>query len=188
MKTGLGISSVRCFVFRCQVIMSGADVQLLPLFFPLTYFVLLPPFQALAVSDKGAYRPLSTGQDELGSAEGLEGGGVTLSVSLEPDEHVRLSTADKVALVKPLVIRYMLPLFAVYVEEYVINSVSASFPPITFVCVTPLSSYTSRIATRVHALISGGSANSGLPSAYSRYLVSPLQNPERLLSLLVSSM
>lgn len=35
-----------------------------------------------------------------------------------------LTTRDKIELVKPLVIRFMLPLFAVYVEEYVINSVS----------------------------------------------------------------
>lgn len=36
---------------------------------------------------------------------------------------VRLTTQEKLDLIKPLVIRFMLPLFAVYVEEYVINSV-----------------------------------------------------------------
>ncbi|WVQ81130.1 hypothetical protein IAT38_003252 [Cryptococcus sp. DSM 104549] len=35
---------------------------------------------------------------------------------------LRLSTAEKLALLRPLVVRYMLPLCAVYVEEYVINS------------------------------------------------------------------
>jgi hypothetical protein len=37
---------------------------------------------------------------------------------------VRLKTAEKFGLIKPLVWRYMVPLCLVYVEEYVINSVS----------------------------------------------------------------
>jgi len=36
---------------------------------------------------------------------------------------VHLSPRDKIELVKPLVLRYMLPLCLVYIEEYVINSV-----------------------------------------------------------------
>lgn len=40
---------------------------------------------------------------------------------------LRLTTQEKMKLLRPLVVRYMLPLCAVYVEEYVINSVR-SFP------------------------------------------------------------
>jgi hypothetical protein len=39
---------------------------------------------------------------------------------------IYLTTAEKVALMRPLVLRYMLPLCAVYIEEYIINSVSLS--------------------------------------------------------------
>jgi hypothetical protein len=35
-----------------------------------------------------------------------------------------LTTSEKLVLIRPLVLRYMLPLCAVYIEEYVINSVS----------------------------------------------------------------
>jgi battenin len=35
-----------------------------------------------------------------------------------------LTTGEKLALMRPLVLRYMLPLCAVYIEEYIINSVS----------------------------------------------------------------
>lgn len=38
----------------------------------------------------------------------------------------RLTTQEKMKLLRPLVVRYMLPLCAVYVEEYVINSVRSS--------------------------------------------------------------
>lgn len=39
---------------------------------------------------------------------------------------VYLTTKEKLALIRPLVLRYMLPLCAVYIEEYIINSVSIS--------------------------------------------------------------
>jgi battenin len=38
-----------------------------------------------------------------------------------------LTTSEKLALMRPLVFRYMLPLCAVYIEEYIINSVSPFF-------------------------------------------------------------
>ena len=55
----------------------------------------------------------------------------TSSLRLTGPEHakgkggkIRLTTGDKVHLLKPLFLRYMLALCAVYVEEYLINSVS----------------------------------------------------------------
>lgn len=93
--------------------------QFLPLCMSLSYFVLLPPpdkfantpFDAYASipeldsegeeSDDDEYRP----QRDVEATRGLVGG------SLKP---AHLSTAEKLALARPLVVRYMLPLFLVY--------------------------------------------------------------------------
>lgn len=40
----------------------------------------------------------------------------------KPLAEIHLTPKEKLALLKPLVLRYMAPLFFVYVEEYVINS------------------------------------------------------------------
>ncbi|KAG7095616.1 hypothetical protein E1B28_006341 [Marasmius oreades] len=100
-RVGVGLSSV------------------LPLIIPLTYFLLLPPNSAFLytslptdedVSSSLPYTPLATTTDED-----------------DPDE-VRLgkatstlSPSDKWRLVKPLLAKYMLPLFCVYLFEYTIN-------------------------------------------------------------------
>ena len=94
----------------------------------MTYFVLLPPFASLAIATAGSasYAPLPTDAGIAPSA--VDPTSVTLSLGLEHEERdkpieIHLTTEEKLALVKPLVLRFMLPLFAVYVEEYVINSV-----------------------------------------------------------------
>ncbi|KLT46465.1 batten's disease protein Cln3 [Cutaneotrichosporon oleaginosum] len=98
-RKGLGISSA------------------LPLFFPLTYKFVLPSWSDLATTP--AYQPLATGEDE----EEMQG-----EARPPPDAFGRhapkvyLSPADKWELFKPLVLRYMVPLCFVYIEEYVINS------------------------------------------------------------------
>lgn len=62
------------------------------------------------------------GEEEMDGGKTLEGVGA-----------LRLTTQEKIELLRPLVVRYMLPLCAVYVEEYVINSVrSFPFPPPSF--------------------------------------------------------
>ncbi|ORX39157.1 batten's disease protein Cln3 [Kockovaella imperatae] len=103
-KGGLGLSS------------------LLPLFFPLTYFVLLPSFSLLDEDAGAVYQPVPT---DVGDSES------TVS-TYQPSEHpatssskkhkIQLTTMDKINLIKPLVLRFMLPLCIVYIEEYVINS------------------------------------------------------------------
>ncbi|GFZ47319.1 Protein BTN1 [Saitozyma sp. JCM 24511] len=109
-KGGLGISS------------------LLPLFFPLTYLLLLPPWSQLE-DPTPVYRPIPTMPEAISPPAIV----VTLpsptDVSPNPEHlhhgkkvKVRLKTAEKFGLIKPLVWRYMVPLCLVYVEEYVINS------------------------------------------------------------------
>lgn len=105
-KGGLGISSI------------------LPLFFPATYIYILPPRGSLA-APTAAYQPLPTSLgDPIDSP--------TLAISATPiigpetlngkASQLRLSTQEKLELLRPLLLRYMLPLCLVYVEEYVINS------------------------------------------------------------------
>ncbi|KGB75781.2 protein BTN1 [Cryptococcus deuterogattii R265] len=130
----------------------------LPLFFPITYKYILPPFSHLETfTIPSTYQPLPTssllsdnanfrspailtsvpsseyvpqhapllssgfidrnrdrnrdGEEEMDGGKTLEGVGA-----------LRLTTQEKIELLRPLVVRYMLPLCAVYVEEYVINS------------------------------------------------------------------
>ncbi|KAK1922619.1 protein BTN1 [Papiliotrema laurentii] len=168
-KGGLGLSSI------------------LPLFFPLTYFVLLPPFASLAIATAGSasYAPLPTDAGIAPSA--VDPTSVTLSLGLEHEERdkpieIHLTTEEKLALVKPLVLRFMLPLFAVYVEEYVINSGVA--PTLTF----PLPTYGlwSRLffsprdyypfwslVYQSFVFISRSSLSLGLPPIPRRYLAVP---------------
>lgn len=46
-------------------------------------------------------------------------------VSQTPSVQVVLTTQEKLELVKPMLLPYMLPLFLVYVFEYIINAVSS---------------------------------------------------------------
>ncbi|WVF65413.1 protein BTN1 [Kwoniella sp. CBS 6097] len=131
-KGGLGLSSV------------------LPLFFPLTYKFLLPAFSCLGPdssdTSRGVYQPIATetvppsilvtppSQDPVPQLNTLNNSAYDDDADDDDDEdlmrsrrrsngaQLRLSTADKLALLRPLVLRYMAPLAAVYVEEYVINS------------------------------------------------------------------
>ncbi|PBK63260.1 batten's disease protein Cln3 [Armillaria solidipes] len=105
-RVGVGLSSV------------------LPFVIPLTFYFLLPPNSAFLPSssyddDDSAYpitstlpyTPLPT-DDDVAEEEG--------SVPAGP-KRVSLSPNDKLQLVKPLLMKYMLPLFCVYLFEYTIN-------------------------------------------------------------------
>ncbi|EKD02546.1 basic amino acid transporter [Trichosporon asahii var. asahii CBS 8904] len=94
-------------------------VQVLPLFFPVTYLYLLPAwesFQSVEYSRLGA--------DDAEAAEVMfdEDEPDIRDTSTKPLNDVYLTPAEKWALFRPLVLRYMAPLFFVYVEEYLINS------------------------------------------------------------------
>ncbi|EAU83977.1 BTN1 [Coprinopsis cinerea okayama7 len=100
----------------------------MPIIIPLTYFFLLPHSSAFlhaitptiydeAFSPAPAlsalpYTPVAL-DDEDGEEEGTHAPG--------PNKSIHLTINDKIRLVKPLLLKYMLPLFAVYLFEYTIN-------------------------------------------------------------------
>jgi battenin len=102
---------------------------ILPSVIPLTYFFLLPNASAFLDPTAPAtyeeflspppplsalpYTPLAAEADDLGEEEGR--------LSPGPKRGIALSANDKWRLVKPLLRRYMLPLFCVYLFEYTIN-------------------------------------------------------------------
>ncbi|KJA25225.1 hypothetical protein HYPSUDRAFT_37699 [Hypholoma sublateritium FD-334 SS-4] len=103
--------------------------SLMPLLIPLTYYFLLPTTSAFLYPMSSAiyndmlsppapisalpYTPLAAAEDEEGEEEG--------TMSSGPQRGVALSIADKWRLVQPLIPKYMLPLFLVYLFEYIIN-------------------------------------------------------------------
>ncbi|KAA1471891.1 batten's disease protein Cln3 [Dentipellis sp. KUC8613] len=106
-RTGVGLSSV------------------LPLVTPAAYFFLLPrPIafassalpssyddEAIGAPPTSPYTPLPVDEDPMEDAE----------VSSLPLKPVALTPADKWRLARPLLTKYMLPLFCVYLFEYTIN-------------------------------------------------------------------
>ncbi|KAJ6618758.1 batten's disease protein Cln3 [Mycena sp. CBHHK59/15] len=107
-RVGVGLSSVMPFIT------------------PLTYYLLLPPTSAFLSSSAAydglpsatlssiPYTPLATAEDDMaGEEEGSSLSGLKQNVSL--------SLNDKWRLVRPLLAKYMLPLFCVYMFEYTIN-------------------------------------------------------------------
>ena len=120
MKGGLGISSVSCPESCPDGTTMGRMliVQVLPLFFPVTYRFILPRFSSLGATP--TYQALASDPD----SQVLQGAALTPSVPAGRATY--LTTGEKLALIRPLVLRYMLPLCAVYIEEYIINSVSDS--------------------------------------------------------------
>ncbi|GAA5835382.1 hypothetical protein JCM11251_005219 [Rhodosporidiobolus azoricus] len=117
--------------------------SVLPVCMALTYFLLLPPLSAFAphspfsttsasaartASDRTAYTPLVSdpehehdgdGDDEVDEREEEER---LVRKAEEKDRLPSLTTREKVGLARPLVVRFMLPLFFVYLAEYTINS------------------------------------------------------------------
>ncbi|KAK0469059.1 batten's disease protein Cln3 [Desarmillaria tabescens] len=99
--------------------------SVLPFVIPLTFYFLLPPNSAFlpsssydddedsscAITSTLPYTPLPT-EEDVAEEEG--------SVPAGP-KRVSLTPNDKLQLVKPLLIKYMLPLFCVYLFEYTIN-------------------------------------------------------------------
>ncbi|KAF5313328.1 hypothetical protein D9611_008647 [Ephemerocybe angulata] len=103
--------------------------SVMPFLIPLTFFFLLPHNSAFLFSitptvydDQFSpppalsalpYTPIAEAEDEEGEEEGTFAPG--------PTKGIHLSVADKIRLVKPLLLKYMLPLFCVYLFEYTIN-------------------------------------------------------------------
>ncbi|KAI6112369.1 batten's disease protein Cln3 [Pisolithus thermaeus] len=101
-ETGIGISSV------------------LPFVLPFTYFVLLPaPAAFLNPTASIAYSALPLDDTEIPTNDTSEGS--SLLENEYKSESIFLTTADKLRLLRPMVSKYMLPLFCVYLYEYTIN-------------------------------------------------------------------
>ncbi|KAF4579553.1 Protein BTN [Pleurotus pulmonarius] len=110
-RVGVGLSSVMPFVI------------------PLTYFFLLPsPSEFLYIDTSSSsyeerdlttsfaslpYTPLAATEDQVGEEEG------SILTSVKRD--VALTGRDKWRLVQPMLLKYMFPLFCVYLFEYTIN-------------------------------------------------------------------
>jgi len=98
----------------------------MPLVIPLTYLFLLPrpiEFASLSLPEHeeedaadvpSEYMPLPSGED------GTDAGEASLYTS-PMKASVSLTARDKLRLVRPLLLKYMLPLFCVYTFEYTIN-------------------------------------------------------------------
>ncbi|KAJ9098490.1 hypothetical protein QFC19_006357 [Naganishia cerealis] len=120
-----------------------AIASVLPFAFPLVFFFLLPEFHRLdghsVLEDDCTHGTIA--QQPIFAADDDD----DLSIHTEFDGHARkvilpsaavyevvLSTQEKIELVKPLVLKFMLPLFLVYAFEYIINTGVAptlAFPP-----------------------------------------------------------
>lgn len=101
----------------------------------------------------------------------------TRKVALEnPFREVVLTVQEKIDLAKPMVLRYMLPLFLVFAFEYIINAVSTAIPE------------DADIAHEAFVAQSGRVANIGLSSTARGYLETCFQEHSRLLSILVADL
>lgn len=138
---GAGIGGAALWWFlRSLGVRAGLGLaSFLPFAFPAVYFLLLPRFPRSdgqgVIDDEhaapGMYR--STGHDPIFAVDEDD-----LSVD-EAAQHARkvavafpsevvLTMQEKTELVKPMVLRYMLPLFLVYAFEYIINAVRTESP------------------------------------------------------------
>ncbi|KZP30811.1 batten's disease protein Cln3 [Athelia psychrophila] len=109
-RTGVGISAI------------------LPFITPLTFLFLLPPSSAFSSSSSlgsGLYVSIPTiainGEDQALLEPELEGETASAFSPPSVSSRVTLTGRDKWRLVKPLLGKYMLPLFCVYLLEYTIN-------------------------------------------------------------------
>jgi len=103
--------------------------SILPIGFPAVLNLLLPPFESLGKLEVDHYEPIFAADDDASEVsiprQSEEYGSEYHPRKLDLPTEVILTTQEKIELVKPLVMRYMFWIFAVYVFEYVINTVSS---------------------------------------------------------------
>lgn len=101
----------------------------LPLCFPLVLRFLLPPFARVGhIREISSYAPIFAADDDASEVDFPAEAPRKVDLPI----HTGLTFADKFELVKPLVFKYMLWLFLVYVFEYIINTVSDPPSPLSF--------------------------------------------------------
>ncbi|ORY90784.1 batten's disease protein Cln3 [Leucosporidium creatinivorum] len=107
----------------------------LPLCMSLTFYLLLPSFTAMTTSPFSAYASIPELEDSLSDSDDDDEGADLVGGAAREEGYSRraiaeaglskaahLTTSEKLKLARPLVVRYMLPLFFVYLAEYAINS------------------------------------------------------------------
>ncbi|RPD61769.1 batten's disease protein Cln3 [Lentinus tigrinus ALCF2SS1-7] len=99
--------------------------SILPFVIPITYFFILPrpdKFSAVASDDDDAEgAPLSVSYTRLPNEENMEDSILVTEGEAIATAPIALSMQDKWKLAKPMLTKYMLPLFCVYLFEYTIN-------------------------------------------------------------------
>lgn len=108
-KRGVGISSVCTFSSTWSLISLISTLQLLPLVIPLTYWFLLPPIPLKTVGNG----PIERGYSTLPTDESLNTEDISEITYIEEVEpQTPLTLKEKWILVKPLLLKFMLPLCA----------------------------------------------------------------------------
>lgn len=109
-RVGVGLSSVRQMAISA-FIRPQFSLQVFPFIIPLTYFFILPPtarFDSIVGVASAEYAPLPVFPEDNDSARAI----VSTNEYMVPTKgaSVSLSAADKLRLVRPLLLKYMLPL------------------------------------------------------------------------------
>ncbi|GHJ86734.1 hypothetical protein NliqN6_3136 [Naganishia liquefaciens] len=139
---GAGIGGAALWwILRALGVRRGLGLaSFLPFAFPAVFWLLLPRFpagdDAAAADDARSGHPIfavDVGEDEVSLHSDQDGHGARkVFISHAPRAQVVLTAQEKLTLVKPMLLRYMLPLFLVFAFEYIINAGVAptlAFPP-----------------------------------------------------------
>jgi battenin len=114
----------------------------LPFAFPAVFFLLHPRFtradghgmvedgdSIAGVHGRTSRQPIfAVDEDDVSVHSDAGHGARKVFIAQTPSVQVTLTTQEKIALVKPMLLPYMLPLFLVFVFEYIINAVSLVLP------------------------------------------------------------
>ncbi|KIJ63587.1 hypothetical protein HYDPIDRAFT_40996 [Hydnomerulius pinastri MD-312] len=112
--------------------------SVLPFVLPLAYFLLLPrPSAFLDPTSSRPYSALPVDDPDVSVADVAEEDSL---LDEQPKAPVFLTPADKWRLVKPMLLKYMLPLFCVYTFEYTINQVKVQVPGVAPTLLYPVPS------------------------------------------------
>jgi battenin len=142
---GAGISgaAVWWWMLRSLGVRGGLGLaSFLPFAFPAVFFLLLPRLTRADGQEIGedgdsiaGFHGTTSGQpifavdeDDVSVHSDAGHGARKVFISQTASVQVILTTQEKIALVKPMLLPYMLPLFLVYVFEYIINAVSLILP------------------------------------------------------------
>jgi battenin len=135
---GAGIGGAALWWFlRSLGVSTGLGIaSFLPFAFPAVFFLLLPRvhradghkiiddgYTSPGTHSSSGFQPIFVAEDDDVSVHQDDHHSRKVALTI-PLGEVVLTTREKIALAKPMVLRYMVPLFLVYAFEYIINAVS----------------------------------------------------------------